>query len=64
MAKKAKQREVVVVASKVKEAVKEAGCQSSGDLVDAISDKVHDLLEAAVERAKENGRATVRPYDL
>jgi histone H3/H4 len=64
MAKKQKQREVVVVASKVKEAVKESGCQSSGDLVDAISDKVHDMLEAAVERAKNNGRATVRPYDL
>lgn len=64
MAKKSKQREIVVVASKVKEAVKDAGCQSSGDLVDAISDKVHDILEAAVERAKHNGRATVRPYDL
>ena len=64
MAKKSKQREVVVVASKLKEAVKEAGCQSSGDLVEAISDKVHDLLEEAVERAKQNGRATVRAYDL
>jgi histone H3/H4 len=64
MAKKAKQREVVVVASKVKDAVKESGCQSSGDLIEAISDKVHDMLEAAVERAKNNGRATVRPYDL
>ncbi|HET6344440.1 MAG TPA: hypothetical protein VFH51_05880 [Myxococcota bacterium] len=64
MAKKAKQREVVVVASKVKEAIKEAGCQSSGDLVEAISEKVHEILEAAVERAKSNGRATVRPYDL
>jgi histone H3/H4 len=64
MAKKAKQREVVVVASKVKEAIKESGCQSSGDLVEAISEKVHELLEAAVERAKSNGRATVRPYDL
>jgi histone H3/H4 len=64
MAKKAKTREVVVVASKVKEAIKEAGCQSSGDLVEAISEKVHEILEAAVERAKHNGRATVRPYDL
>lgn len=64
MAKKAKQREVVIVASKIKDAIREAGCQSSGDLVEAISEKVHDLLEAAVERAKQNGRATVRPYDL
>ena len=59
-----KNREVVVVASKVKEAVKAAGCQSSGDLVEAISNKVHDMLEAAAGRAKQNGRATVRSYDL
>ncbi len=64
MEKKAKQREVVIVAYKVKDAIREAGCQSSGDLVEAISEKVHDILEAAVERAKQNGRATVRPYDL
>lgn len=63
MAKK-KAREIVVVGSKVKESVKELGCQSSGDLVEAVSEKVHDMLEAAVERAKQNGRATVRPYDL
>ncbi|MEL6543936.1 MAG: hypothetical protein AAFQ82_04880 [Myxococcota bacterium] len=63
MAKK-KQREIVVVGSKVKETVKALGCQSSGDLIEAVSDHVHDMLEAAVERAKQNGRATVRPYDL
>ena len=65
MAKKPqKTREVVVVASKIKDAVKDAGCQSSGDLVEAISERVHDMIEASVERAKQNGRATVRPYDL
>lgn len=64
MKKQQKQREVVVVASKIKDAVKDAGCQSSGDLVEAISEKVHEMIEFAVERAKQNGRATVRPYDL
>jgi len=59
-----KEREVVVVGSKLKDAVKEKGCQSSGDLVEAVSEKVHDMITAAVERAKQNGRATVRPYDL
>lgn len=59
-----KQREVVIVGSKLKDAVKAAGCQSSGDLVEAVSEKVHDMIIAAVERAKQNGRATVRPYDL
>ena len=57
-------REVVVVASKIKDIVKAAGLQSSGDLVDGVSEKVHDMLAAAVQRAKANGRATVRPYDL
>ena len=61
---KGKSREVLVVGSKMKDVVKGSGCQSSGDLIEAVSNKVHDLLEAAVKRAKENGRATVRPYDL
>jgi uncharacterized protein YfcZ (UPF0381/DUF406 family) len=64
MAKKQKQREIVVVASKIKDVIKESGCQSSGDLVEAISDKVHEMIETATERAKQNSRATVRPYDL
>jgi hypothetical protein len=62
--KKAASREVLVVGSKVKDVVKSAGLQSSGDLVAAISDKVHDILSAALKRAEGNGRKTVRPYDL
>lgn len=57
-------RETVVVATKVKDIVKAAGLQSSGDLVEAVSAKVHEMLVAAVQRAKANGRATVRPCDL
>jgi hypothetical protein len=65
MAKKGgKSREILVVGSKMKDVVRSAGCQSSGDLIEAVSNKVHDLLEAAVRRAKDNKRATVRPYDL
>jgi hypothetical protein len=57
-------REVVVIASKIKDVVKAAGLQSSGDLVEGVSEKVHDMIAAAIQRAKANGRATVRPYDL
>ena len=57
-------REVLVVASKMKEVVKGQKCQSSGDLVEAVSERVHDMLTGAINRAKKNGRATVRPYDL
>ena len=56
--------EIVVVGSKIKDAIKAKGCQSSGDLIEAISDKVHDMIVASIERAKANGHATVRPYDL
>ncbi len=59
-----KKREMVVVASKLKQAVKALKCQSSSDLVEAVSQKVHEMIEAAAQRAKKNGRATVRPHDL
>ena len=63
-ASKKKPREVVVVGSKVKDVVREAGLRSDGELVQAVSEKVHYLLEAAIKRAQDNKRGTVRPYDL
>ncbi len=63
-ATKKKEREIVVVGSKVKDVVRSAGLRSDGDLVQAVSEKVHDLLEAAIARAQGNKRGTVRPYDL
>ena len=63
--KKAKKaREIVVVGSKIKDVVRTAGLRSDGDLIAAVSEKVHDVLEAAIERASSNKRGTVRPYDL
>jgi len=60
-----KNREVVlVVGSKVKDVVKESGLQSSGELIEAVSNKVYDMIESACARAQENGRKTVRAYDL
>ncbi len=61
---KKKAREVVVVGSKVKDVVRNAGLRSDGELVQSVSDKVHDLLEAAIARAQSNKRGTVRPHDL
>ena len=62
MAKKIK--EIVVVGSKVKDVVRSAGLRSDGELVQAVSDQVHELLKAAVVRCKKNKRSTVRPHDL
>jgi hypothetical protein len=58
------ERENLVVGTKVREVVRAAGCMASGDLLDALSERVHELLRAAIHRARENGRATVRAHDL
>jgi hypothetical protein len=54
----------VLVASKVKAVVKSKGLRSDGKLADALNAKVITLIEQAAQRAKAEGRATVRPHDL
>ncbi|MBW3618996.1 MAG: DUF1931 domain-containing protein [Actinobacteria bacterium] len=54
----------VVVQSKVKEAVKGLDLRMDGNLADALNERVHQILRDAAKRAKENGRSTLRPYDL
>ena len=56
--------ETLVVVSKIKEYVKSKGMQTSETAVDALSDSVRDLLNKAVERAKDNGRQTVKDRDI
>jgi histone H3/H4 len=56
--------ESVVVQSKVKEAVKGLELRMDGNLPDALNQKVQQILQDAARRAKENGRSTLRPYDL
>ena len=55
---------MLVVGSKVKDIVKEQGCQSSGELVQEVSNRVYNLVVDACKRAQENDRKTVRTYDL
>lgn len=64
MSEETKTKEVLVVASKVKDVLKGAGLRTSGDLVDGLSEKVHALLHSAAERAKADKRQTVRREDL
>ena len=47
-----------------KEAVKKAGCNTAGDFIEGLSNKVDWKIKRAVERAKANGRKTVRAADL
>lgn len=53
-----------VVASQVKEFVKSKGFCTGNDLVEALSNKVEALIQTAILRAEQNGRKTLRSYDL
>jgi histone H3/H4 len=54
----------LVVGSKVKAEVKAAGMNCAGTLVDAVDKEVKALIKKAVDRAKANGRKTVRDSDV
>ncbi len=53
-----------IVASAIKELLKKHGMMCSGDLPEAASSAIEDMVKKAVARAKDNGRVTVRPCDL
>lgn len=56
--------DLLVVGSKVKEEIKKYDCNTAGDAVEALSKMVEDVIKKAAERAKANGRKTVRAEDF
>lgn len=54
--------ESLVVKAKIKDVAK--GYNVSGDLADALSRKVEELIKAACVRAEGNGRKTVMAKDI
>jgi hypothetical protein len=60
----AKQRESLIVASKVKAYVKSKKMMTSSEALGTISDCVYSMLDAAITRAKANRRSTVKAQDL
>lgn len=60
----AKEKERVIVASAVKEVIKNSELRSGDEFIEALNDKVHEIIETAKERCKGNGRATLRAEDL
>ena len=56
--------EMLLVGSKVRAEVKEAGCNFGGDSLDGLNSWVHWLIQQAVARAEANGRKTVRAHDF
>ena len=64
MGEKTCDREVLVVASKVRAAIKEKGCMMSSELIGALNCKVYALIDDAVARTQANRRSTVKAQDV
>ena len=58
--------EVLFVKSKIREYIKSKECNTSGDVIDgpALNEAIVTILDAAIGRAKANGRKTVQEKDL
>ena len=56
--------EVLLVGSKVRQAIKDAGCNTGGDAIDGLNGWVHWLISQGTKRAAANGRKTVRAHDF
>lgn len=55
---------MMLVASKVKEAIKGKGCNTAGDALEALNNYVQWLIDQATKRADANGRKTVKGHDI
>ena len=63
----AKTKDMLLVGSKTKEALKGSGKETfnvSADALEGLNDYVYWLVEQAQQRAKANGRKTIRAYDI
>ncbi len=57
--------EILVVVSKLKKYVKEkAGMNTSGNVTEALSDRIRALCDQAIENARSDGRKTVMDRDF
>ena len=60
-------KEVLVVGSKLKAALKGNGKKTfnvSGDTLEAMNEYMYWLVDQAQRRAEANGRKTIRPHDI
>ncbi len=64
----ADEREMVLVQSKVRDVIRtkggEQGIRTSEEFLAALNDHVHAAIDKAIERARANGRATLRREDI
>lgn len=59
-----KTKEMLLVGSKTKEALKGGKFNVSSDTIDALNEYVYWLIEQAQKKCEANGRKTIRPYDI
>lgn len=48
--------ETLVVVSKVKKMVKDAGFRTGGDYIDGLSNKITQMINASIEKVKADGK--------
>ena len=48
--------ETLVVVSKVKKMVKEAGLRTGGDFTDALSNKINEMVKSAMAKVQADGK--------
>ena len=56
--------EILVIQSKIRDMIKADGCATSQEAVEALSKEIERVIKRAVERAKDNGRKTVKGQDI
>lgn len=57
--------ETLVVVSKVKKLVKDAGLRTGGDYIDALSKKIEEMVTASINKVKADaGKKTLGSEDL
>ena len=59
------EQEVLVVVSKLKNYIREAsGMNTAGNVAPLLSDKIRQMCDQAIERARADGRKTVKDRDF
>ena len=59
-----KELEMLLVGSKTKEALKATGLNVSGEALEKLNERVHQLVKDAQSRCTSNGRKTVKATDF
>lgn len=57
-------KEILVVTSKMKKAVRDLGLNCASDVVEALSNQIYSVLASAAENAKRDKRKTLMVKDL